>query len=320
MELEIAFRHRQQSGMDEQDRVSQASSVVTVLSTRDQTDKKPQSFCKRSGSVQRDPNCAVVIRGWLYKRDSTGLKLWKRRWFVLSNYCLFYYKDSREECVLGSLPLPSYKIFFCSPRECKNRKYAFKVVHQGMRSYFFSAETQEDMLGWVRALSQSACMENDDLVNRRCSSYHDFSQLGGSSESENPLHVYRTQNKPSYCTAGNEDMADHKRRHRVTQNSGIRTRSLSLDRIGEDHLLYQGSGPSTPRSHYELRSQSPLVRGDLRPQVYSTHYSPVHKAESKGIHSDQLPPLPLSKITHNPPGPFHYSTVSVCVSIKYGLV
>lgn len=25
-------------------------------------------------------------------QDSSGLKLWKRRWFVLSNFCLFYYK------------------------------------------------------------------------------------------------------------------------------------------------------------------------------------------------------------------------------------
>ena len=35
-----------------------------------------------------------------------------------------------------------------------------------MRSYFFSADTQEDMLGWVRALSQSASMEGDSYMNR----------------------------------------------------------------------------------------------------------------------------------------------------------
>lgn len=35
--------------------------------------------------------------------------------------------DSREDSVLGSIPLPSYRILYCSPRECRNRKYAFKV-------------------------------------------------------------------------------------------------------------------------------------------------------------------------------------------------
>uniref|UniRef100_A0A673AXL7 PH domain-containing protein n=1 Tax=Sphaeramia orbicularis TaxID=375764 RepID=A0A673AXL7_9TELE len=129
-------------------------------------DGKVQTFGKRCQAAKRDPNCPVVIRGWLNKKDSSGLKLWKRRWFVLSNYCLFYYKDSREESVLGSIPLPSYKILFCTPRECKNRKFTFKVVHQGMRSYFFSADTQEDMLGWVRALSQSAAMEPESSLYR----------------------------------------------------------------------------------------------------------------------------------------------------------
>lgn len=155
--------------MEDQDGVSQASSSATVsfLPIRDKRHEKEQAFGKRCQVAKRDPNCPVVIRGWLYKRDSTGLKLWKRRWFVLSNYCLYYYKDSREESVLGSIPLPSYRILYCSPRECRNRKYAFKVVHQGMRPYIMSAETQEDMLGWVRALSQSASMEADDIINRR---------------------------------------------------------------------------------------------------------------------------------------------------------
>lgn len=40
-----------------------------------------------------------------------------------------------------------------------------------MRSYFFSADTQEDMLGWVRALSQSATMESDSALNR-CTTIH----------------------------------------------------------------------------------------------------------------------------------------------------
>ncbi|XP_065114878.1 pleckstrin homology domain-containing family A member 4 isoform X1 [Paramisgurnus dabryanus] len=184
MSLELAVRYKKQSRMEDQDRVSQASSVATVsfMPTRDKCHEKVQTFGKRCQAVKRDPNCPVVIRGWLYKRDSTGLKLWKRRWFVLSNYCLYYYKDSREESVLGSIPLPSYRILYCSPRECRNRKYAFKIVHQGMRPYILSADTQEDMLGWVRALSQSANMEADDIINRRCSSFQDFTQMRDDTE------------------------------------------------------------------------------------------------------------------------------------------
>ncbi|XP_056124740.1 pleckstrin homology domain-containing family A member 7 isoform X13 [Rhinichthys klamathensis goyatoka] len=108
------------------------------------------------------------------------MRLWKRKWFVLSDYCLFYYKDSREETVLGSIPLPSYVVSPVGPEDHISRKYTFKACHTGMRSYiynknsligsqaehcgmrtyFFSADTQEDMNGWIRAMNQSALMQS----------------------------------------------------------------------------------------------------------------------------------------------------------------
>ncbi|XP_062848418.1 pleckstrin homology domain-containing family A member 7 [Trichomycterus rosablanca] len=307
MELELELGFRRSIGMEEQDqdRVSRTSSLVTVSSTsRYKVNEKLQRFGKRSQSVKRDPNSCVVIRGWLYKRDSTGLKLWKRRWFVLSNFCLFYYRDSREEGLLGSLPLPSYKIYFCSPRECKNRKYAFKVVHQGMRSYLLSAETQEDMLGWVRALSQSACMEMDDIINRRCSSYQDFSQMGGSSECGTPPHpdrgtfhphLYRNQTEPSHLLIRrNLESPDHRgRSHRAVNSDDSRTRALSLDRNTEDH--------------YESRPHSPVIRTGYRLHQSTSVTPPTgallspasNRCIRQGTRSDR-PPLPSSRITHNP--------------------
>ena len=41
-----------------------------------------------------------------------------------------------------------------------------------MRSYYFSADTQEDMLGWVRALGQAAAMEQEGTLNRCGTSNH----------------------------------------------------------------------------------------------------------------------------------------------------
>uniref|UniRef100_A0A8B9KIK1 Pleckstrin homology domain containing, family A member 7b n=1 Tax=Astyanax mexicanus TaxID=7994 RepID=A0A8B9KIK1_ASTMX len=144
---------------------------------------KVHSFGKRDHSIKRNPNVPVVVRGWLYKQDSSGMRLWKRKWFVLSDYCLFYYKDSREETVLGSIPLPSYVIAPVEPEDHISRKYAFKASHTGMRSYiysknsvigsqaehggmrtyFFSADTQEDMNGWIRAMNQAALMQSHGL-------------------------------------------------------------------------------------------------------------------------------------------------------------
>ncbi|XP_075047113.1 pleckstrin homology domain-containing family A member 7-like isoform X2 [Mixophyes fleayi] len=147
--------------------LSVASSIATTasvnLGSRPSTRsvKRVHTFGKREYSIKRDPNSPVVIRGWLYKQDSSGLRLWKRRWFVLSDFCLFYYRDSREETVLGSILLPSYEILPACPREVKNRRFSFKAEHPGMRTYYFGADTQEDMNAWIRAMNQSALVVGD---------------------------------------------------------------------------------------------------------------------------------------------------------------
>ena len=66
----------------------------------------------------------VTIKGWLYKRGNDGLKLWKKRYFVLTEYCLSYYKGAHDEKASGTILLPSYRYTFitillaasCSPR------------------------------------------------------------------------------------------------------------------------------------------------------------------------------------------------------------
>lgn len=91
---------------------------------------KVHSFGKRDHAIKRNLNVPVVVRGWLYKQvsrassaasgpesksclskllpppylqDSSGMRLWKRKWFVLSDYCLFYYKgESRSFTVVNS--------------------------------------------------------------------------------------------------------------------------------------------------------------------------------------------------------------------------
>uniref|UniRef100_A0A3Q2ZVK7 Pleckstrin homology domain containing, family A member 7a n=1 Tax=Kryptolebias marmoratus TaxID=37003 RepID=A0A3Q2ZVK7_KRYMA len=147
--------------------VSEASTAITS-STVDTTSapkisrssSKVHSFGKREQAIKRNPNVPVVVRGWLYKQDSSGMRLWKRKWFVLADFCLFYYKDSREESVLGSIPLPSYVISPVGHEDHISRKYAFKAEHTGMRTYYFSADTQEDMNTWLKAMNQAARMQN----------------------------------------------------------------------------------------------------------------------------------------------------------------
>uniref|UniRef100_A0AAR2JBV8 Pleckstrin homology domain containing, family A member 7b n=1 Tax=Pygocentrus nattereri TaxID=42514 RepID=A0AAR2JBV8_PYGNA len=152
--------------------VSEASTTVTS-STLDTTpvfkgsrsSGRVHSFGKRDSAIKRNPNVPVVMRGWLYKQDSSGMRLWRRKWFVLADYCLFYYKGKISlrccMCILQTWVC-------CELVHTGMRSYIYKhssvvgsqAEHSGMRTYFFSADTQDDMNSWVRAMNQAALMQN----------------------------------------------------------------------------------------------------------------------------------------------------------------
>lgn len=138
--------------------------------------RKGIAFGKRSNSMKRNPNAAVTKSGWLFKQASSGVKQWNKRWFVLVDRCLFYYKDEKEENILGSIPLLSFRVAAVQPSDNISRKYTFKVTvcwieeipgsnkkslspqaeHAGIRTYFFSAENNEEQDSWIQAMGEAA--------------------------------------------------------------------------------------------------------------------------------------------------------------------
>ncbi|XP_041794117.1 pleckstrin homology domain-containing family A member 5 isoform X1 [Chelmon rostratus] len=125
--------------------------------------KKVHNFGKRSNSIRRNPGAPVIKRNWLYKQDSTGMKLWKKRWFVLSDLCLFYYRDEKEEGILGSILLPSFRISMLSVDDHINRKYAFKATHPNMRTYYFCTDTAKEMESWMKVMTDAALVHAEPV-------------------------------------------------------------------------------------------------------------------------------------------------------------
>ncbi|XP_074241084.1 pleckstrin homology domain-containing family A member 6 isoform X9 [Saimiri boliviensis] len=146
----------------------------SVRATR--TTRKAVAFGKRSHSMKRNPNAPVTKAGWLFKQASSGVKQWNKRWFVLVDRCLFYYKDEKEESILGSIPLLSFRVAAVQPSDNISRKHTFKVTvcwvdeaeasstrclspqaeHAGVRTYFFSAESPEEQEAWIQAMGEAA--------------------------------------------------------------------------------------------------------------------------------------------------------------------
>ncbi|XP_065554149.1 pleckstrin homology domain-containing family A member 6 isoform X7 [Lathamus discolor] len=151
-----------------------SSSSAPLQASR--SSRKGIAFGKRSNSMKRNPNAAVTKSGWLYKQASSGVKQWNKRWFVLVDRCLFYYKDEKEESILGSIPLLSFRVAAVQPSDNISRKHTFKVTvcwveempasngqslspqaeHAGIRTYFFSAENTEEQESWIQAMGEAA--------------------------------------------------------------------------------------------------------------------------------------------------------------------
>ncbi|XP_068397654.1 pleckstrin homology domain-containing family A member 6 [Eschrichtius robustus] len=126
----------------------------SIRATR--TSRKAIAFGKRSHSMKRNPSAPVTKAGWLFKQASSGVKQWNKRWFVLVDRCLFYYKDEKEESVLGSVPLLSFRVAAVQPSDNISRKHTFKAEHAGVRTYFFSAESPEEQEAWIQAMGEAA--------------------------------------------------------------------------------------------------------------------------------------------------------------------
>ncbi|XP_077423696.1 pleckstrin homology domain-containing family A member 5 isoform X2 [Vanacampus margaritifer] len=142
-----------------------AANQTSAAARASRPPKKLHNFGKRSNSIRRNPSAPVIKRNWLYKQDSTGMKLWKKRWFVLSDLCLFYYRDEKEEGILGSILLPSFHVSMLSVDDHITRKYAFKATHPNMRTYYFCTDTAKEMESWMKVMTDAALVHSD-LVKR----------------------------------------------------------------------------------------------------------------------------------------------------------
>ncbi|MEE6477359.1 hypothetical protein FKM82_011486 [Ascaphus truei] len=134
---------------------------ASPLTRSSRSSGKLHNFGKRSNSIKRNPNAPVIMRSWLYKKANSGMKLWKKRWFVLSDLCLFYYRDEKEEGVLGSILLPSFQISMMTPEDHINRMYAFKATHSNMRTYYFCTDTAKEMGLWMNVMSEASLLHTE---------------------------------------------------------------------------------------------------------------------------------------------------------------
>ncbi|KAI6661050.1 hypothetical protein LOD99_13772 [Oopsacas minuta] len=101
------------------------------------------------------PQGKSIISGYLYKKGVKS-KMWMKRWYTLSDYTLFCFKNPKDTQLLRAIPLPSFSVSVLTPDSKIRKKHGFKVYKKQLRTHYFAAETEAEMLDWVQEIS-SAC-------------------------------------------------------------------------------------------------------------------------------------------------------------------
>ncbi|CAJ1056394.1 pleckstrin homology domain-containing family A member 5-like isoform X1 [Xyrichtys novacula] len=236
--------------------------------------KKVHNFGKRSNSIRRNPSAPVIKRNWLYKQDSTGMKLWKKRWFVLSDLCLFYYRDEKEEGILGSILLPSFHVSMLSVDDHINRKYAFKATHPNMRTYYFCSDTAKEMESWMKVMTDAALVHSepvkrlDKLKVEQCGPQ----EINHVSNNRPPLTQPEIQNNERNREVGHE--------HTVA----VTTTTAEDERKQRDAERYGFQKDGAEREHPLTKINSIKLQPAQAAAVKANIASPQTPTEMDGLH------------------------------------
>ncbi|XP_010150970.1 PREDICTED: pleckstrin homology domain-containing family A member 5 [Eurypyga helias] len=245
-----------------------AAHPMSPVGRTSRSSKKVHNFGKRSNSIKRNPNAPVVRRGWLYKQDSTGMKLWKKRWFVLSDLCLFYYRDEKEEGILGSILLPSFQISVLSPEDHINRKYAFKAAHPNMRTYYFCTDTGKEMELWMKAMTDAALVQTEPVKR--------IEKL--TTENTPPREANNISNHRVLIKPEAQNNQKNKEVNRSEEKKALEAEKYGFQKVGHDK-------PLTKINSVKLNPLGSEYRTLPITTIQAGHYRPVHLngSENKAV-------------------------------------
>ncbi|KAF7024678.1 hypothetical protein CFC21_036989 [Triticum aestivum] len=108
--------------------------------------------------------------GWLDKQGEY-IKTWRRRWFVLKQGKIFWFKDS--SVTRASVPRGVIAVASCltvkGAEDVLNRKFAFELSTPGETMYFV-ADSDKEKEDWINSIGRSIVqhsrsMTDDEIVD-----------------------------------------------------------------------------------------------------------------------------------------------------------
>ncbi|XP_028838728.1 connector enhancer of kinase suppressor of ras 2 isoform X3 [Denticeps clupeoides] len=139
--------------------------------------------------------------GWLWKKKdakSYFSQKWKKYWFVLKGSCLYWYMNEEDEKAEGFVSLPEFKVDRAN--ECR-KKYAFKACHPKIKSFYFAADSVDDMTRWLSRLNMATTALSEQERMRQDHDYwsesdHEDADMSTMPKQDSPPPPYDTFPQP----------------------------------------------------------------------------------------------------------------------------
>ncbi|KAJ0987874.1 hypothetical protein J5N97_006230 [Dioscorea zingiberensis] len=103
--------------------------------------------------------------GWLTKQGEY-IKTWRRRWFVLKQGKLFWFKDShvmRSSVPRGVIPVGTF-LTVKGAEDVLNRQFAFELSSR-METMYFIADSEKEKEEWINSIGRSIVQHSRSLTH-----------------------------------------------------------------------------------------------------------------------------------------------------------
>ncbi|XP_070708461.1 pleckstrin homology domain-containing family A member 1-like isoform X2 [Pempheris klunzingeri] len=103
--------------------------------------------------LSRGAQDQTIIKAGYCVKQGAVMKNWKRRYFMLDENAVSYYKSDLEREALRVIPLKEiHKVQECKQSELMMRDNLFEMVTNS-RTFYIQADSPEDMHSWIKAIS-----------------------------------------------------------------------------------------------------------------------------------------------------------------------
>jgi hypothetical protein len=231
-----------------------------------------------------------ICSGWLYKRGKR--KTWKKRWFVLRDSQLTYYKDDKEYKPKDIISTSDIMAVAMLTNDNKPNHFAFFTPS---KNYHLRADTTKEAESWVEKLKVALDCASQKALS---SSFIRLNVLDSVAENDtsnrNSVHAMPTMFRASqtFNTIPNKPMINLAKRHSINGPVGSLNSNIPRPSPQVIRPWFDGNNNSVDSNTTSLHTGSLFSGKDAAPSSCASDYGSLIIKKQHDFNLQQRQPLP----------------------------